>query len=309
MYASILLFFVVITFSSLAKADELRTYLFTSSFVDCVQSGRERSDTVGSVDSSEMGGENVISGEKLDGQYWNYMNCLSKVNSGVNNESLRQTVSCPGAWVRWGASSLYISPATHGKKVNLNGAVLSCNAGQWSASGTNVTISDSPSGRNSCAVETKQIGACEYSLPSKPDGSSVKVFSNIVSGVSSNGFYSGEALFSCVDGVWSSQVESTVCEQQRCEIGEVVTWSSGDAVCDGVVDGSGRASLLEKENIYFSTLLEAKNKTKVQQGSASFSCSSGGWKFVSGSCKQKTLNELVCKTRLTSTGMVEHFCM
>lgn len=289
-------------------AEELRIYGFTSSFVDCVKKHHEEERNYsksGAAQSALMNGSSVLSGSELDGQFWQYMDCLTPASSGVDSRTLVQTTACPELDINLGDRRIYVPPSVNGKEFKLGGASWVCDNGVWGRSGTGVDVTESP---KPCPSSQVSVGSCQFDVPSKPHGSSFWAQS-IPASASGGEFLSGESLFSCQNGAWAAVQGSSTCDRQVCDGGQTMTWS-GNALsqCSGVIDHSGVAEQVEMVPRYFTTLKDAMSLTKLVTGRAEYTCTNRGWKLISATCAQKNQANLSCSSRLTAIGTVEYSC-
>lgn len=310
------LFSILLLQHAQAGASELRIYGFTSTFVDCVRAFESESDSSsnqGVAQSALMNGHSVLSGQKLDGQYWQYMDCLTPTNSGVDNTVLAQTSSCPELRINLGDREVYVPPSVSGKVFSLGRSSWVCQGGQWTrdTGGGEGGVSDPvPEKFESCSSSNFKVDNCTFPLPSRLHGASisaVSMLSDSIDGV----FYSGRAPFVCNDGKWTVSEPDVECRPSYCNESQRVSWNSPDSLtqCSGMIHSDGSVVHEPSVEIYFSSLAEALRMTKSMVGHAEFSCTHSGWKPIVTSCAQKGPNELACKERTTAIGTKEYSCI
>ncbi len=308
------------------QATELRTYKFTSNFVDCVKSheGEKGEYTQsGLAESGLMNGRSKIPSGAIDGNYWNYMDCLSLSESGTTNEVLSTASTCDEIRFSVNGKSYYVPPSVDGKKLGLAGRFWVCESGSWVSDsgvidvpdGSDVTPpennDDSPCGVSSemnyrgCPflITSSDLGAnADGSIKTRNHGASLSIFYGPEYG-DVNALAQGEGVAICNNGSWSVDTTQTTCEALSCDINETVRWAGYDSgsqlICDGRVGygGSVTANPTTGGNPIpvYSTEYIARALTVIKEGSAQFTCSLNGWIEVSSTCSKKPSSELVCR--------------
>jgi hypothetical protein len=307
---------------------QLRTYSFTADFVDCVKGYASELDdfTVpGVADSALMNGRAVITGgTELDGDYWNYMDCLSKARSGTANEALITTVRCPAIDVSLGGKSLSINSGREGKNIGLSGYFWRCSGGSWVRTtgvvrdpiGGNEDI-DTPDTRTSCESITKNDdnGNCSFTLGSSEHGRVVEDFFGPKFGDDAE--FQGYGRYVCRGGAY--EAVSVRCAPSTCQSNVSVDWAGLSNVqepvisrCSGRVNEAGFASQSDIPRSYYPSLVEAKLRTIITTGSAQFVCHDNEWvlpKFNPvKACTTKSSNELECGTIVIDGIKKLYFC-
>jgi hypothetical protein len=307
---------------------QLRTYSFTADFVGCVKGYASELDdfTVpGVADSSLMNGRTVITGgTELNGDYWNYMDCLSKARGGTTNEALATAIRCPAIDVSLGGKKLSINSGREGKNIGVSGYFWRCTGGAWvRAAGIerdpidgNENI-DTPDTRTSCdsVVKTDVDGNCSFNLGSTTHGRVVEDFFGPKFGDEAE--FQGYGRYVCQGG--SYQAVSVRCTPSACQAGTPVSWVGvsdglGSIIsrCDGLVDEVGFARQSNVPKTYYPSLIEAKLRTVSTSGSAQFACHDSEWVLPKTNpvkaCSRKPSSELECGT-IVIDGIKElYFC-
>lgn len=317
---------LVIVSSHDVRATELRTYKFTSNFVDCVKSHEDEKGEYtqsGLAESGLMNGRSKIPSGAIDGNYWTYMNCLRLSESGTSNETLPTARTCDEIRFSVNGKSYYVPPSVDGKKLGLAGRFWVCQNGSWvSDSG----VIDVPDGSDVTPPENNDKSPCGVSSVMTYEGCPFKITASDL-GTNANGsvktrnhgaslsvFYGpeygdvdalsqGEGVAVCNNGSWSIDTAQSECEALSCDINETVTWAGYDGgaqlICDGNVGYGGSVTANGVAGgisaPVYSTEALARALTVIKEGSAQFSCSANGWIEVSSSCTKKPSNELVCK--------------
>lgn len=331
--------FILLAFSLLASSPsfaEMKTYDFTKAFIDCVNDHSADGKTLttkGVAESALMNGTEVIGGAPLGSNYWAYMTCLNKANSGTSSSATTTKQSCPSKLFSIGTEGhkLFIPSGAEGKTVNIKGISFVCTSGIWSreGGGTPDTDLDPLDCDYDASDRVMQIGVCKFNLPATQHNGYATASFDAKNTISLEGFYSGELKAKCVDGVFQA-VESS-CERQTCQPAEEVEWRGGHssghhnksfASCKGTVDANGFATLLQPETEFYRTEIGARLNTKIPKGEARFYCDEGKWKlppsfghdhlgntFPTPSCSYKTQSELNCFSRKSSSGKTEYACL
>jgi hypothetical protein len=322
-----------------AQAETLKIYKFTSNFVDCVKSHEDEKSyysASGLAESGLMNGTDKIPSGSLNGNYWNYMDCLSLAEGGTTNETLTVTQTCPEIKFTVNERAYYVPPSADGKIIGMAGNYWKCSGNNWVA--TNGTISGpgevditppENEDKASCGV---QVGLnsnnCLFSvdegdlglssagdLLSRAHNASISLkYGPDFGDFEAN--YQGESIAVCNDGNWEVQHNKTSCEPLACNVGEEVTWSGfsngSQVICDGAVDedgdvianavaGGGSATL-------FGSLALARLYSVVMEGSAEFACGVNGWQEVRSNCSRKAQNDLVCNAVNNENGNIFYVC-
>lgn len=286
---------------------QLKAYKFTQSFVDCVKAARPELATDSAVDSSTMGGDNIFSGGPInDAEYWAYMSCLNKNDSGVSNIDLPTSISCDGGWISRGKTLFYIAPGNNGKSIVIEGDRYSCENGNWNSDVS--PVSAEPQRSDAVCEDVKLThNQCNFQMQGGVLGDTVSVTATNLS-YSEGGFYSGTAVAVCTLNGWSFEGTPS-CQIQECTPGQRVSWA-GDAgaICEGVVSQDGEVNSRQIEPIFRATLEQALFDTKIPYGVASMYCKNGSWHIESSNCAIKPQEQLVCKNRVNDAGLIEYYC-
>lgn len=293
----------LLPFSSMAA--DMRIYNFTSAFIDCVkqheQDEQKLSAEGASVSALMNGGESIPSGQ-IKTNYWSYMNCLSRSDSGTANESLPAGSGCPDISITSDYGELYIPPGMDGKIVNIRGYSWTCSGGSWQSTGE---PSLSKTGCNSQVVTNN---ACRFEFAETRHGQSVESWFGPKAG-SINSTSEGYARASCNNGQLT--ITASTCAPSSCEIGADVSWVDlqTGAYCSGNVASDGTASSEIPHRLYFPTLDSAKLGTRVTTGTATFVCMSGRWSQKgTATCARKLVPQLNCSSLASATGGRKYYC-
>lgn len=331
--------FILLAFSTLASSPsfaEMKTYEFTKAFIDCVNgytSDGKSLTTQGVAESALMNGTEVIGGAPLGSNYWAYMDCLSKSNSGTASSATETKESCPSSLYSLGShgNKLFIPPGAEGKTVSVKGVTFACSSGVWTRQGVVQpgTDLDPEDCDQDDADRVMQVGACTFNLPITQHNGFATASFDAKNTMSIEGFYSGELKAKCVDGVF--QAVETSCELQTCQANQEVEWRGGYksghhdksfATCKGTVDANGYVTLIQPDTEFYRTELGARLYTKIPKGEARFYCDNGKWKqpptsgrdhlgnsYPTPTCSYKTQAELNCFSRKSSSGKIEYACL
>jgi hypothetical protein len=318
-----LFIFVFMFFVSLsAYASELKMYNFTSDFVRCVKAhGSETNEFVryGLTDSSLMNGRVKLSGNKIDDNYWTYMNCLSKTNGGTRNGSVSAASTCKASSLVVNNRRIDIPPGVEGKRIGVAGAYFECSGTRWlSISGTVIdpTKQRAPpaaEGLSPCAATTKELSGCRFLLSATSHGQNAEDYFGAIYGDASSS-YEGRMLAFCKNG--NFEVSESECQKQTCASGEMVYWKglttdpSKIIQCEATVAFDGIAIPTPSPIRYFSSIEQAREYTEIRSGRGQFLCSQGRWteQVGSSSCEQKTLQSLSCDFIVASNGQKKYYC-
>jgi hypothetical protein len=304
---------------------QLRTYSFTADFVDCVKGYASELDdfTVPGVsDSALMNGRTVITGGvELDGDYWNYMDCLSKARGGTANEALTTATRCPAIDISLGGKRLSINSGREGKNIGVSGYFWRCSNGAWVRTtgvnrdpvGGDENI-DTPDTRTSCdsVVKTDGGGNCSFNLGPTTHGRVVEDFFGPKFGDDAE--FQGYGRYVCQGGNY--EAVSVRCNPSSCQAGESVAWVDTQGVivsrCDGSVNNAGFASQSSPHKTYYPSLVEAKLRTVITSGSAQFTCHNSEWVLPKNNpvkaCAAKLSSELECGTIIIDGIKKLYFC-
>ncbi|MEG3764872.1 hypothetical protein [Alteromonas sp. 14N.309.X.WAT.G.H12] len=308
-----------------ATAETLKTYTFTSNYIDCVKEHEAEKNEYtqsGLADSGLMNGQSDIPSDSLDGNYWSYMNCLSLADGGTVNETLSTTNACEEIRFSVNGKSYYVPPSADGKEVGLAGRFWVCSNGTWtSADGT----IDNPDGTDTTTPENEEKASCgesssmtyqgcvfnvgeedlgigsDGSVRTKNHGTSLTVYYGPDYG-DDDATSEGSAVVSCDNGTWSLDVEQMSCQVLSCDIGDEVTWTGYQdgklRLCDGTVSygGSVTANAISGDGAATVYPLEslARANTKIMEGSAQFTCGVNGWQLAYSTCEMKASSSLIC---------------
>lgn len=302
-----------------ANASDMKVYDFTVDFVDCVKNYDAESDEYvrpGNSESSLMNGRATLNGG-FDGNYWGYMNCLSKSRGGTQNSTLQKGKTCPELYVTTPRGQVYIPPGVDGKRVGVLGSFWVCNGSSWNADSGKIL---QPGGGGTpapaipstdCAAKVLTSGNCRFSFPAMTHGSALLKRYGPVHG--NPGTYEGEMVAQCTNGVMASV--SATCSISQCVVGSAVSWggitkSGQSALCSGSVSYDGSAVQQAGQRQYFSSIELALLGTKVVTGSAYFGCESGRWVNLGSAnsiCQLKAPVELSCRSEVVA-GVKRFYC-
>lgn len=317
----ILILLVMTTASFCGHASNMKTYGFTSDFVDCVKRHSAESDNYvrhGKSQSSLMNGSG-ISGEPLNSSYWAYMNCLSASNSGTSNESLSIGRTCRQMSISSPYGTLNIPPGIEGKKIGISGHFFKCSSGNWVSTSGAITnpgggeISPEPPENNaSCSTETITLGGCYFSLDGTTHGQTSSDKYGPFWG-DSDAQAEGEYLAYCRNGNY--ELVNSSCEPVSCQDGEKVEWGGigpkGEGVlCSGSVSYNGQVEHNKADPVYYKSLIMARLGTKIISGKASFICKKNKWVLSEGespTCSLKASAALDCGSK-TTNGEKLYYC-
>lgn len=311
----LLTLFIMLTYTSHSSAEELKTYRFTKSFIDCVKKHSSDADKFtrpGSSDSALMNGTNVIDPRNLDGTYWNYMDCLSKSNSNTQSEFLDNSNSCSGKRFSIGNREMYMPPAKDGKVVSLSNSVWLCQGGGWKDI-TNSVAGDKPAlNENKMCEETSiKKSQCEFNLPLTKHGQVAEYTYGKLHSEADTGYY-GKGTFNCSNGEFIAV--NTECRVSSCADGEEVRWAGFDssgqsAICKGTVNSLGIALFETQASKLYPTEDMARERSRVVQGKGVFSCVNSKWESSQGSiCELKDKEDLVCFSKSSGNGSKLYYC-
>lgn len=308
------------------SAAELKTYKFTSNFVDCVKSHEsEKSEysQSGLAESGLMNGRSKIPSGSIDGNYWSYMNCLTPAEGGTTSETLASAQTCDEIRFAVNGKRYYVPPSVEGKQIGLAGKFWTCRNGSWqTGSGTiqnpegdDVTPPENED-KLACGTSTNMgFQGCAFNVTQKElgrdgngrvrnrsHGSTISLFYGPDYG-NYQATSQGSAVATCNDGSWSLDLNQTNCQALSCDIGEEVTWSgyqNGEQLsCEGDVSYGGNATAEPVPggdlSPLFPTLSLAKLNTKIMEGNAQFACGVNGWKLISSTCRVKPADSLICR--------------
>ncbi|MAF42694.1 MAG: hypothetical protein CMI54_00805 [Parcubacteria group bacterium] len=301
---------LLLSAQSFASSGDMRTYSFTSNFIDCVKKYKDQSDEyaqAGNSMSSLMNGRGVVSGGELDSSYWTYMNCLSSSASGTASTALPVGRTCSEVKIETSYGRLYIPPGVEGKRVGVSGNFWKCTSGSWVRDSGKVVVPGGdditpPPQEESCDLETVEYKGCQFTLGSTSNGQTVSDnFGPYFGDLSSN--VEGRYLAVCRNGHFES-VEAS-CEPVSCNEGERVEWtglnSYGDsALCSGEVDYDGVVQHAKSNIVYYKSEWMAKLHTKIIEGEATFVCKDNRWVKSTdrpSTCSVKSINELRCQSK------------
>lgn len=296
-----------------ASRSDLRSYQFTSDFIDCVtrfEDDESEHSRPGKTVSSLMNGSSVLSGP-LGSGYWNYMNCLQP--TGTSNLNVDAARMCPGLSLPIDGRTMYVPPGKDGKIIGLGGRYWECRGSDW------VRISSLPDGgavsdpsKKECPSTTLVEGQCQFNLDPTPHGRVVEKEFGRYFGHDSN--YNGSIMASCKNG--SFEVVKSNCEPQRCQEGEIVRWGgfgansadSNSSRCEGEVY-NGIAEQSPPSTRYYPNLEMARDRTVILSGYSEFACRGDRWVPMPGSvCEQKRSEDLSCQGVRSDNGSTKYFC-
>ncbi len=305
--------------SFVSSANDMRIYGFTSDFIACVKSHADESYNEmvpGNADSSLMNGAAQLGGGPLGSNYWSYMNCLSRTNSGTVNESLGASSGCGELKITLGSKEFYLPPGLKDKRVGVAGRFFKCSSGKWSQA-------DAPYGGNeqeeddndSCREKTKVIESCRFTFPDANHGVGKSDAFGPIFGDDAE--FEGSARASCDDGDW--EVSSYTCQPTGCQSGEVVHWQGYSQThglsptCSSEISEGGYAIQEERDLMYFASEETARSHTRILNGQSAFVCTRGSWVQDRGAgdsnyCEQKAPSELRCYSTLGPNGAKKYFC-
>jgi hypothetical protein len=316
----------VLIFSGSLKAETLKTYNFTANFVDCVK-GHENEKSYytssGLAESGLMNGADKIPSGSIDGNYWDYMECLSLADGGTRNHTLAEVDTCPEIRFSVNQRSYYVPPAADGKIIGMAGNYWRCDAGAWTTesgvvSGPDITPTPSPvnEDKEQCGVQASlSTNRCLFSvtvddlgvstsgsLLKKNHGSSISLSYGPDYG-DYDATHQGHSQAICNDGNWELQAGETQCSELMCNVGESVTWSGisegKQVICDGTIaeDGTVIANSTQGglDPTIFADIFFARAMSKVMEGEAVFACGVNGWQEVTSTCKRLKPAELTCE--------------
>lgn len=321
-----MIIFSILFFSYHVNAEDKRIYGFTSEFVECVKGHSDESNEdefPGNSVSGVMNGESLVSAP-LGNNYWGYMNCLSRANSGQVNLNLTTKENCPELSV----GGLYLPPGLDGKRIGVKGRFFVCSSGSWSVDTPSVRVNgeidnlpiyEEPAG---CESQTITVESCSFtfenpnevlSLNGETRNSSFGPLYGDVSG------FEGKANAVCENGDWV--IKGSSCLPLNCQSGTSVRWVGEDnsgvdgldnvlANCSGDVLDNGSVTQSSSTTTYFSTEVLARKFTKSVAGNASFVCSKNQWvknPNITSQCSMKSREELSCFS-IESNGNIKHYC-
>lgn len=299
------LFFCASLSSLSSMAADMRIYNFTSSFIDCVkqhaQEEQESSADGTSVSALMNGGKSIPSGQ-IKNNYWSYMNCLSRTDSGTANISLPVGGGCEDISITSDYGQLYIPPGLDGKTVSIRGYSWTCSGGSWQPQ------AEPELSNAECDTQVVTNNACRFEFPGSRHGQSVEDWFGPKAGdlsATSEGYARGV----CQNGVL--QISASTCAPSTCESGELVSWIDlqTGAYCSGNVAGDGTVSSTPPQRLYFPTLDSAQLRANVTTGAATFICTGGHWSQKGGAtCAKKTVTQLNCSSLASATGGRKYYC-
>lgn len=300
----------IFSVGAVASTSDMKTYRFTSNFVNCVKQYKSQSEEyvqAGNSMSSLMNGRGVIGGGKLDSSYWTYMDCLSPSASGTVSSALTVGKTCPEIDINTNYGRLYVPAGVEGKRVGVLGHFWSCQSGSWKKEDGAISMPGGddiapPQEKSSCLEKTVSWNNCSFKLSGTKHGLTVEDnYGPYFGDLSSD--YEGKYLAQCKDGDFI--LEDASCEPVACMEGEKVEWvgsgSSGDsALCSGEVDYDGVVQNTKAGITYYKTEWIAKLHTKIIEGEATFVCKNNKWVKSTdrpSTCKIKPINELDCASQ------------
>jgi hypothetical protein len=294
-------FFVDATANNSTGAN-LQTYAFTKDYITCLKRVKNESlEKNGTTDSS------IINADGESANYWNFMNCLNQANSGTVSSTVDSELWCKGQ-----LHSLYkvvLPTARDGKEVTVNNKTFKCNNGDWGFVSELSGVSSSDG--DDCSSINKTFNGCVFEIPSLKNNTGKQLVFNA-------GGLRGDGYFYCKDG--TIQSSNLTCDTIACDSSSQVSWFDDGIInsmagsrlgrCAGVVGENGLAIDNGDDPIrYYPTLEEAKKRTLITVGQASYTCESGRWKIKSNSaiCRFLSDAELNCGSRINN-GKLEFYC-
>lgn len=299
------LFFCVYLLPLSSMAADMRIYNFTSAFIDCVkqheQDEQKLSSEGTSVSALMNGGESIPSGQ-IKTNYWSYMNCLSRADSGTANESLPAGGGCADVSITSDYGELYIPPGMDGKVVNVRGYSWTCSGGSWQSTGE-PSLPDA-----GCNSQVITSNACRFEFAGSKHGQNVESWFGPNAGTL-NATSEGHARASCNNGQLT--ITASTCTPSACESGSEVSWVDlqTGAYCSGNVASDGTVNSNTPPRMYFPTLDSAKLAARVTTGAATFICTSGRWSQKGvATCAKKPVPQLNCSSLASATGGRKYYC-